>query len=64
MAGSRPGDTVFDPFSGAATTGLAALVNGRNYVGLDINRKYIDLSIDRLKRDKRLKNQEVLWAAE
>lgn len=29
--------TVLDPFSGTATTGSAALDNGRNYVGVDTN---------------------------
>lgn len=44
-AGCRPGGVVLDPFSGAGTTGLAATRHGRRYVGIDINRDYLDLSL-------------------
>ena len=37
LAGSKPGDTVLDPFSGSGTTGAAALKEGRNYIGIEIN---------------------------
>lgn len=38
--GSRPGDTVLDPFSGSGTTGEAARLLGRRYVGIDLNPTY------------------------
>lgn len=44
-AGSRPGDTVLDPFSGSGTTGMVALEEGRKYVGIDLNSEYLDLSL-------------------
>lgn len=44
-AGCRPGGVVMDPFSGSGTTGLAALRTGRRYVGIDISRDYLDLSL-------------------
>lgn len=44
-AGSRPGDTVLDPFSGSGTTGMVATQEGRKYVGIDLNRDYLDLSL-------------------
>lgn len=47
-AGSRPGDTVLDPFSGSGTTGAAAQILGRRYVGIDLNPGYHDLAITRL----------------
>ena len=37
--------TVLDPFSGSGTTGLAAARHGRRYVGIDLNREYLDLSL-------------------
>lgn len=37
LAGSKPGDTVLDPFSGSGTTGATALKEGRNYIGIEIN---------------------------
>ena len=50
LAGSRPGDTVLDPFNGAGTTGLVALENGRQYVGIELNPEYAALTRQRLAR--------------
>ncbi|MFD6029818.1 DNA-methyltransferase [Cellulosimicrobium funkei] len=46
LAGSRPGGTVLDPFSGSGTTGLAATRHGRRYVGIDLNEEYLRLSLE------------------
>jgi DNA modification methylase len=48
-AGCPPGGTVLDPFSGAATTGLAALQLGRSYVGVDICAAFHDEALTRLR---------------
>lgn len=45
LAGSREGDVVLDPFSGSGTTGMVAQREGRKYVGIDLNAKYLDLSL-------------------
>jgi DNA modification methylase len=45
MAGCKPGGTVLDPFSGSGTTGMAAQLDGRKYIGIDLNSKYLDLSL-------------------
>lgn len=47
QAASNEGDLILDPFSGSATTGLAAVANGRRYVGLERDDEYLDLSIRR-----------------
>lgn len=39
---------VLDPFSGSGTTGVVALGLGRQYIGIDLNQEYIDLSRDRI----------------
>jgi len=44
-ATSRVGDIVMDPFSGSGTTGMVAREEGRRYVGVDLNREYLDLSL-------------------
>jgi site-specific DNA-methyltransferase (adenine-specific)/site-specific DNA-methyltransferase (cytosine-N4-specific) len=41
---TQPGDLVLDPFIGSGTTALAAMELGRNYLGVDINPEYIELS--------------------
>ena len=48
LAGSRAGDTVLDPFSGAATTGLVAMAHRRKYIGIEINPAYVAMSNERL----------------
>lgn len=45
LAGCKPDGVVLDPFSGSGTTGLAAANHGRRYVGIDLNRDYLDLSL-------------------
>ena len=45
VAGCKPGGVVLDPFSGSGTTGLVAGQLGRRYVGIDLSRDYLDLSL-------------------
>ncbi len=47
LASTRPGDLVLDPFTGSSTTGLAAFRFGREFIGIDNEKKYLDLSIKR-----------------
>ncbi len=54
-ASTRPGDIILDPFSGSATTGIAAHREGRQYIGIELEEAYLKTSIKRLKdafRDK------------
>jgi site-specific DNA-methyltransferase (cytosine-N4-specific) len=46
---SRPGDMVLDPFSGVATTGVVALEEGRDYIGIESSPKYHTIAEERLK---------------
>lgn len=39
---TQPGDIVLDPFIGSGTTAVAAIQLGRNYVGIDINREFVE----------------------
>lgn len=43
LAGSRPGDTVLDPFGGSGTTGEVSLELGRKAILIELNRDYIPL---------------------
>ena len=42
------GDLVLDPFMGVASTAVAAVETGRDYVGFEINPEYVDLAERRL----------------
>lgn len=47
VASTNKGDIVLDPFTGSSTTGLAAMLNDRKFIGIDLEKKYLDLSIKR-----------------
>ena len=48
LAGSKPGDTVLDPFGGSGTTGMVALQHGRNAVLCELNPEYIAIAEARI----------------
>lgn len=43
LAGSKPGDTILDPFAGSGTTGMVALELGRKAILIELNPKYVEL---------------------
>jgi len=49
-AGSAAGDVVLDPFAGTGTTGVAALANGRRFVGIELVPRFIRMAHGRLKQ--------------
>ena len=53
-ASSNEGDIVFDPFCGCATTLVSADHLRRQWIGIDISSKAVDLVIDRIKQDQGL----------
>ncbi len=60
-AGSDEGDVVLDPFSGAATTGVAALKLGRKYIGVDLNSDYHDIAKKRIREDNEVPANHDFW---
>ena len=44
-------DTVLDPFLGSGTTLIAALQNDRKGIGIDIDKHYCEIAIERLKKE-------------
>jgi site-specific DNA-methyltransferase (adenine-specific) len=49
LASTKKGDIVLDPFTGSSTTGLAATINNRKFIGIDTEKQYLNLSIKRFK---------------
>lgn len=43
LAGSKPGDTILDPFGGSGTTGMVALELARKAILIELNPAYIEL---------------------
>ena len=50
LAGSRPGDIIFDPFLGSGTVAQVAQRLGRHWIGCELNPKYIDLQHGRARQ--------------
>lgn len=48
--------TVLDPFAGAGTAGLAALRNGRQFIGIELNPEYVQMA------QQRFEAERWLWA--
>lgn len=49
---SNPKDIVYDPFAGSFTTSVAAGKNGRNSIGVEINKDFIDFGEERFNTNR------------
>ena len=47
LACTHEGDTILDPFAGSCTTGIAANLLGRKFIGIDQSEEYLQLGIRR-----------------
>jgi site-specific DNA-methyltransferase (adenine-specific) len=52
LASTDPGDLILDPFVGSGTTGLAALRHQRRFIGIDLERKFLDLAVRRYRAEQ------------
>lgn len=52
---ARPGDVVLDNFMGSGATGVAAVLLGCRFVGMDVDESFVEISRDRLARSPRKK---------
>ncbi len=48
LAGSRPGDTVLDPFAGSGTVGVVAKRHIRRFIGCELNPEYASMAEGRI----------------
>ena len=46
---SDPGDTVYDPFMGSGSFGVACIRTGRKYIGSEMKKEYFDIACKRIK---------------
>lgn len=47
LACTHEGDTILDPFAGSCTTGIAANLLGRKFIGIDMSEQFLQLGIRR-----------------
>lgn len=45
---SKPGHTIIDPFMGSGTTGVAAILEGRNFIGIEREDEYFKIASTRI----------------
>lgn len=55
---TNPGDLILDPFNGSGTTGIAAHILDRRYIGIDTEAEYLKLTEDRFKELKEKEDEE------
>jgi len=47
---TNPGETVLDATMGSGTTGVAAILEDRDFIGIEKEQKYMDVAIERTKK--------------
>jgi DNA modification methylase len=50
LAGCPVDGVVLDPFMGSGTTALVAKANDRNYIGIELNKEYIEIADKRMQK--------------
>lgn len=53
LAGCPNGGTVLDPFCGSGTTGIVSVRHERNFIGIELNPEYAEMSIRRIEKEER-----------
>lgn len=56
---TKEGDTIFDPFMGSGTTGVAAVNLGRNFIGCELNPEYFAIADRRIKQAQEARQLEL-----
>lgn len=57
---SNEGEVVLDFSMGSGTTGLAAAINNRSFIGIELNEGYFDMATVRIKQQSDLKQIDLL----
>ena len=59
LASTNKGDLILDPFTGSSTTGIAAHLFGRKFIGVDLDKQFLDVSIKRFEElDRNFQNKK------
>ena len=59
LASTDEGDLILDPFNGSGTTGIVANKLKRKYIGIDLEKEYLDLSVKRF--EQVFSKKEKVW---
>ena len=58
LSSTKEGDLILDPFNGSGTTGIAAYNLNRRYIGIDLEKEYLELTKTRYNI---IKDQVIIW---
>jgi DNA modification methylase len=47
---TNEGDLVIDPFMGSGTTGVACALHNRRFIGIEREKKYFDVAVERIRK--------------
>lgn len=50
LSWSNVGDVVLDPFMGSGTTGKMAILNDRNFIGIELDETYFNTAKERIEK--------------
>jgi site-specific DNA-methyltransferase (adenine-specific) len=53
---TNPEQSILDPFMGSGTTGVAAVMMGRDFIGIEQNERYFDIACHRIEHAQRQKD--------
>lgn len=56
LSWSNNNDTIFDPFMGSGSTGVAAVNTGRKFIGIELDNNYFNIACDRIKQAQNAKD--------
>jgi len=62
LAGCPKNGVVLDPFCGSGTTGIVSVRNGRNFIGIELNSEYAEMSTMRIEKERTKGIRIDLWA--
>lgn len=59
-----PGEVVLDNCIGSGTTAIACMNTGRNFIGIELEEKYVEISKERIKKHKKLDGRRLFAISE
>ncbi|TXH44901.1 MAG: site-specific DNA-methyltransferase [Desulfurellales bacterium] len=56
--------TILDPYMGSGSTGLACIKTGRQFIGIELEKKYFDIACERIRKAWKLERSKLRFEPE
>ena len=63
LAATKEDEIVLDPFMGSGTTGVACRMHNRNFIGIEIDKKYFEIAQKRIQEAEKEKSYSLFEGA-